>query len=108
MFGKLADMKMSKEEKADYSQPSPPEYPWGLSISLGNDELEKLGVDLDDEVCVGDMVHINAMAKVTSHSLNENEDGPKRRVELQIVFMALEDEDEEVKKPTKTSKFYTK
>jgi hypothetical protein len=110
MFGKLTDMKMSTEEKADFTNPTPPVYPYGLCLSLGNDELEKLGVESDDEICVGDVVHLKALAKVTSHSLNETEDGARRRVELQIVFLALEDEeDEEVEKPTSKStikKFY--
>jgi len=107
MFGKLADMKMSDKEKAEFTTPSAPVYPYGLCISLGNDELEKLGVEEEDEICVDDMVHLKAMAKVTSHSVRDTADGSDRRVELQIVFLAIEDEeDEEVEKPKRTSRFY--
>ena len=73
-------------------------YPYGLCISLGNNELEKLGLDPED--CeVGDMLHIHALAKVTSVSCHDREgqDGECHRIELQIThFMDdVEDEDEE-------------
>jgi hypothetical protein len=63
-------MKMSKKEaKEQNSGPSiaeSPQYPYGLSISLDNDTLEKL--KLGDSVEVGDEVAIVAKAKVTSKS----------------------------------------
>lgn len=71
-----------------------PDYPYGLCISLCNDELEKLG--LADEVEVGDMLHLHCMAKVTSVSKSDSEmSGPSCRVELQITDMVGEDEDSE-------------
>lgn len=75
-----------------------PLYPWGLSISLSNDELDKL--DLDADCDVGDTIHLFALAKVTSVSKSEMElDGKpisNKRVELQITHIALEDDGEEV------------
>ena len=96
----MVDMKRTPAEKtkeADQMIPTPasrPDYPWGLCISLTQEELDKL--DLDDEVEVGDMVHLHAMAKVTSVSKTDNEaTGPCCRVELQITHIAAEDEEEE-------------
>lgn len=74
-------------------------YPYGLCISIEDDELTKLGLD-GDMPSVGEMIHLAAMAKVTSVSRNEREmtDGTKkecRRIELQITHLATENEDEE-------------
>lgn len=74
-------------------------YPYGLCISLDDETLQKL--KLDGELPgVGEMIHLCAMAKVTSVSENEREDsngGKKvcRRVELQITHLATENEDQE-------------
>jgi len=80
-------------------KPSAPVYPYGLCICLEDDELEKLGLD-GDLPSVGEMIHLAAMAKVTSASQNEREmaDGTKherRRIELTITHLATENEDEE-------------
>jgi len=69
-------------------------YPYGLCISLTEDELSKL--KMDGTPSVGDMVHLFAMARVTSVSENEKSDGSKCcRVELQITHLGTEDESEE-------------
>src|ERR1700734_2803073 len=71
-----------------------PIYPYGLSISLTQVELDKLG--LSSDVKVGEMLHIHAMSKVTSVSTTENEKfGVQCRIELQITDMVGEDEDSE-------------
>jgi hypothetical protein len=70
-----------------------PRYPYGLSISLTDAELDKLSMSKD--VGVGDMMHIHAMGKVTSVSVNDTEGGQTCRVEMQITHMMGEDEDEE-------------
>lgn len=102
----LVDMKHTpediKEEKAEYASPpiyTPPAYPYGLCISLGEDELEKLGLG-SCECSPGDGLQFIAMAKVTSASKREMSDGKTdSRVELQITHIALgplhdEEEDE--------------
>lgn len=97
----MVDMSRTPAEKVEAAienAPGPasiPDYPYGLSICLTQDELEKLG--LDDDVEVGDMLHIHAMAKVTSVSKTDNEaTGPQCRVEAVLAFMApIEDEDTE-------------
>jgi hypothetical protein len=68
-------------------------YPYGLAICLNDDDLQKL--DLDDDIEVGEMVHLHCIAKITSVSSQDTNDGVKKRVELQITHIAAEDEDEE-------------
>lgn len=73
--------------------PEEPIYPYGLCISLTQDELEKL--DLTPDCQVGDMIHLMAMAKVTSISQYETSEHTNCRIELQITHLAVEDEDKE-------------
>ena len=101
----MQDMSMDASEAKEFVTPSPPKYPYGLCISLCQDELEKLGLD-DDDLSVGDMVHIHALAKVTSVSSNETEDGADSRVELVLAYISAEDEDEENEEEGVTSKLY--
>lgn len=87
-----------KKEQEGYDKPmsisdTMNRYPYGLCISLTDNELEKLKLPVPD---AGDMIHIFAMAKVTSVSQNESADGKKCcRAELQITHLGLENEDEE-------------
>lgn len=100
-FHRMVSLERSVEEKAEERAAnmmppaiaSMPDVPYGLHISLTEVELEKL--DLEDNPEVGDMIHLFAMARVTSVSKNETGDGCKCRVELAITDMAVEDEDTE-------------
>ena len=79
---------------------SAPVYPYGLCLSLDEDILEKLGLGDEELPEVGDMIHLVAMARVTSCSESERENakGEKEkccRIELQITHLAAEDEDDE-------------
>ena len=97
MFPKMIDMALTPAEKLESAMPyaigSTNNYPYGLCICLGNDQLEKLG--LEEECEVGDFIHLFALAKVTSVSKNDTGEGEKVRIELQITHMGLESEDEE-------------
>lgn len=96
MLPKLQDMRRTDEEKQEATQISPAninEYPYGLSICLTEGELEKLGLEGDCEV--GDMLHLFALAKVTSVSKNDTGSGEKCRIELQITHLGTESEDQE-------------
>lgn len=80
-----------------------PAYPYGLCISLCQDELDKLGID-QGELSVNDMLHLHALASVTSISNHDNiNSGPSCRVELQITHISAiesetgEDQEEEKK-----------
>lgn len=87
--------KEAEEECSPMCDPSQgPRYPYGLCLSLGQDELDKLQLSAS-EVEVGDVVHIMAFAKVTSVSSSETQEGSSSRVELQIIALASEDEDTE-------------
>lgn len=93
----MVDMRRTPAEKQDAGMTamcSPSEYPYGLSISLDNDCLEKLKADFDS-IEIGESYHLFVMAKVTAKSRNESESGPCDRVELQITHMAAESEDAE-------------
>lgn len=98
-----------KEDAAPFSEQAQQIYPYGLAISLSQDELEKL--DMEDDCDVGDMVRFEAIAKVTCVTKNDTTEGPKMRVELQIVGIALDgchDEEDEDFMPAKInpSKMY--
>ncbi len=107
-FQAMVDMAKSPAEVKDdlksipiasSSKPSVPSYPYGLCISLNEDDLAKLGMDDGDLPAIGEMIHLAAMAKVTSVSENQTtaEDGAVKkccRIELQITHLATENEDE--------------
>ena len=87
----MTSMKITKgEEKTDEvspAEPVGPRYPYGLSINLDNDSLEKLGMDKLPEV--GVVLTLTAKVKVTSASVNEYENNKERNVGLQITDMDL-------------------
>lgn len=97
------DMELSDDESLDMAMPCDtavnkkllPQYPWGLRISLTQDELKKLGID--PAACTIDgMMHLHAIARITSVSCDKRQDGEERhRVELQIEQLAVESEDKE-------------
>ena len=94
----MIDMSLSPEKAQEMCLPcaaDAPKYPYGLSISLCGDQLDKLGVDYND-LSVDDMVHLHAMAVITSKSKNETQSGnDPYRVELQITHLSGENEDDE-------------
>lgn len=104
----FVDLAMSKKETEDkYSslaaQPDKPLYPYGTSLCLTDDELDKLNLDANCEV--GDRLFLGCIAEVTSVSKNATTDGERNRVELQITHMAVEDGgEEEVEQPMSQSR----
>jgi len=95
----MVDMAMNKEEREENSPiagkvSDGPIYPYGLTICLCKPELEKLNVDYSDWA-VGDHFHLQALAKITSISENETENGKNCRVEMQIVALRGHDEEDE-------------
>ena len=98
-FHKMVDMELDDESKLDAPMPiamnSKPDYPYGLRISLTNREMKKLDLD-PDYAEVGGIVHLSAMARITSVSHNTNgPDGYNCCVELQIEDLAVHSEDKE-------------
>lgn len=89
---KFINLELDDDDRLDMAMPimpQGPEYPPGLRICLCDGELRKLDLEADPDI--GDTIDIRAFAKVMSFS---NYDG-KRRVELQITDLAIEDENQE-------------
>lgn len=90
----LVDMKRTKAERAADKKAcnvpfSGEDYPYGLSIRLGRDELEKLGITTLPQV--GEELELNAVAYVKSASEEQRDGGKKeRRIELELRKMELE------------------
>ena len=94
---RMVDMAQTPAEAAENMMPnvdSAPKYPYGLSIRLTQDELDKMNVDHTDWQ-IGDMFHLHAMGKVTSISEHETEGGQRCCVEIQLTHLAGESEDAE-------------
>lgn len=97
-MAKLVSMKLTKQEanRADTVGPSSmvtdtPAYPWGLTINLDTDALDKLGLTADD-FTVGDSLTLIAEVEVTACSRDELKDqAPRDRVGLQITDCCLEE-----------------
>ncbi len=93
---KFVDLKTTPKEAKEMN-PSPtfqsaPAYPYGLCLSLCEDELEKLGL-ADCNLEPGDILHMHAFTLVTSVSESATVDGdPHCRVELQVTHACFEDE----------------
>lgn len=94
MAAKLVDLKFTKAEaKAanDYSTPKDggPEYPWGLTIRLEDEELTKLGIkSLPD---VGGEYHLSVVAQVQSATETRMANGKTDRcVCLQITMLGID------------------
>lgn len=82
-----AEIKEDKAElkpSADYPVDM---YPYGLCISLTEEELKVLDVEAPT---VGSTIQFMAQAKVTSASERETDKGKTCRVELQITDMGFE------------------
>jgi hypothetical protein len=98
------ELKSMKLKKSKRNKPVPigtdsPKYPWGLRLSLDNDALEKLGIDVT-KLEIKTVVPVKGMARITSISSYESVEnkGKQDSVDLQIEKLALggdlEDDDE--------------
>ena len=103
---KLKNMKQSRVEKTAIegpSEPSKPSYPYGLTLSLDNESLKKLGITkLPD---VGSTLMVWARATVESVSEHESTEDkkPRRNISLQLTDMAIGDDGD---KPSASSVLY--
>lgn len=90
----MVSLELDDESKLDAIMPMPmpdrPDYPFGTQICLTDREIRKMGIDPDDFV-KGGLVQIHATARVTSTSKREeNDEGPKHRVEFQFEDMCID------------------
>lgn len=97
MLRKMISMERTAPEMAEASSPmfNTPKYSYGLSICFGQEELDKLNLDTSD-VEVGDLLHMQCFAEVTSISKNDTGDGEKCRIELTLTRIGLENENTEL------------
>lgn len=92
----LTDMKLSLDEAKEMdsciggSADGGPKYPWGLTVSLDDATLRKLG--MSDLPNVGAQMRLMAVVEVCSTSQHANQDGTDKCVSLQITQMGLEGE----------------
>ncbi|MDE2097466.1 MAG: hypothetical protein KGL39_09495 [Patescibacteria group bacterium] len=88
---KLVDLKRTKAEKKADSNPSTYEgndYPYGLTVELDHDALQKLGIDKMPKA--GDTMHVQAHAHVKSVEERQHSGGKKsRRMSLELRKMAI-------------------
>lgn len=93
----LTNMALPKPKKGDKEQldstdccreGDEPRYPYGLELSLCNDSLKALGLDVKD-YSAGDVVHIVAKTRVKGLSEDERLDGKSGNMRLQITDMSL-------------------
>jgi hypothetical protein len=98
---KMNDMRVTAAEKAAREVKCAmrcdgddgPDYPWGLSINLDQDSLAKLGITTMPKL--GDVLHIEGIAKVNSLSENSSEGSDDTRcVGLQIMILGTAEESE--------------
>ena len=93
-MAKMIDLKQSKSAREKHTSPKmigeSDRYPYGLSVSLDHDSVEKLGLHKKPPK-VGSKVHLHSHAHVKSHDITHGEDGkPRHRIELQLQKMAIE------------------
>lgn len=91
-MAKLVDLKRTKQEREKHSKPEPykgEDYPYGLTVHLDHDALEKLGIKNLPKAGGKVMLHAHAHVKSTE---DRNEDGGKRRrsMSLELRKMAIE------------------
>ena len=86
----MANMKQSREksEPSEVAEYDRPEYPYGLCLHLGKDELEKLGISELPDVGTPVMISAKAFVKSTS-AYNTQDDGKSMSAELQITDMEV-------------------
>ena len=88
---KLRDMKLTRAEKSEEAEIATdrPDYPYGLTLSLNEESIDKLGIELPD---VGDTFFVLAIATVRSVSEHQSDDHTSRDVSLQIEQLSLDGE----------------
>lgn len=82
--------KESKKDTVEAMEHVEPKYPWGLSISLNDESLEKLGWE-DREFKRGEEIVLEIKVKVIGFSEQDTMQGEMKNVQLQITEMEVED-----------------
>lgn len=98
MAAKLVSMKITPAEMKKRQEPAEtigggdrPAYPYGLSVRLDDDALEKLGIGEDLPEAESVMVLIAKVEVTSASSIDRAGGGKSRSVELQITDLCLEE-----------------
>lgn len=78
----------SKKETGEAAELQEPLYPYGLSLYLDKETLEKLGLDAAT-LTVGTIVEIAGKARVTGYSEREYRGGVNKYSDLQITELGV-------------------
>ena len=84
----MIDLKKDPQPNSKDEMYDEPMYSYGLCISLGDEELQKLGIEKLPEA--GSEMMLKAMAYVKNVSERKEQDGVSQNVELQITAMGIE------------------
>tara|TARA_R100001509_G_scaffold53022_2_gene29109 strand:+ start:293 stop:667 length:375 start_codon:yes stop_codon:yes gene_type:complete len=84
----LIDLKKDPQPIDSKEMYDEPMYSYGLCISLGKEELQKLGIEKLPEA--GSEMMLKAKAYVKTVRESQEKDGVEQNVELQICAMAIE------------------
>ena len=84
----LIDLKKDPQPVDSKEMYEEPMYSYGLCISLGREELEKLGIEKLPEA--GSEMMIKAITYVKTVRESKEKDGVEQNVELQICAMGIE------------------
>ena len=84
----LIDLKKDPQPIDSKEMYDEPMYRYGLCISLGKEELEKLGIEKLPQA--GSEMMLTAKAYVKTVRESQEKDGVEQNVELQICAMAIE------------------
>lgn len=87
-----ADLKADKERYSK-CEPMSDKYAYGTRLSLGTDELEKLGLSVKG-LKVGDTFKLEAVCEVNSANVDMGTTGTRQNLSLQLTKMALEKDDD--------------
>jgi len=89
----MKSLKLTPEEAekqggvcCDETEDGGPKYPWGTSLCLGTEAMDKLGVGL---MPVGTEVIIIAKARVTGTSSRERQSGMSQDMDIQLTAMEI-------------------
>jgi len=85
-MSKLTDMKLPKRTKNSHAEvacdsPDEPRYPYGLEISLDNDAIKKLGIELPE---AGEQFIVLGVGPVVRVSQTDNKRGKDRSLSIQL------------------------
>lgn len=101
---------MAEEAKPFEEQEHPvPVYSYRQAISFNQEDLDKLSMDTN--VDPGDLIHLQAIGKVTAVSKTDTDKGCECRVEVQLTHIRTEAEHDDVeevpvRKKMDRSQFY--